>query len=319
MTTKRSKGMSCRRWVAAIAPAAAALALAAPASATKPTVSTGGAKSVTYDSATVAGTIGPGSEATSYYFQYGPTRLYGGQSAIASAGSGTKNVQVAQPLTGLQPLTVYHYRLVAVNAAGTTIGGDQTFQTTKVPLSLAILSAPQPVVFGSAFVVQGTLSGTLNAGRQVVLQGNPFPFNAGFLNVGNAELTNAQGGFSFTLLGAATSEQFRVVTPTNPPVISPIVTEYVAVAVKSHIGHARRHGYVRVYGTVTPAENGSQVAVLRITHGRGVLVGGTVLRAAGTSSTFSRVVPAHRGVYRVLVRVVGAPQVSNYGQPLLVG
>jgi hypothetical protein len=284
-----------------------------------PKVSTGGSKHVAYSTAAVAGAVNPESSATSYYFQYGPTKAYGGQSAIASAGAGDKAVSVTADLSGLQPLTVYHYRLVAVNATGTTMGADHTFQTTKVPLSLAILASPNPAVFGGPVIVQGTLSGTDNANRQVVLQINAFPFTAGFVNVGNAELTNATGGFSFTLLGASTTAQFRVVTTTNPPIVSPVTTENVAVRVSSHIARTKRAGFARVYGTVTPAENGSQVGVLRITHGHGVLAGGTVLRAQGTtSSTFSRVVRVHKGVYRVLVRVVGAGQVSAYGQPLLI-
>ena len=32
-------------------------------------------------------------------------------------------------ISGLQPLTVYHYQAVASNAAGTVYGGDQTFTT----------------------------------------------------------------------------------------------------------------------------------------------------------------------------------------------
>jgi hypothetical protein len=51
-----------------------------------------------------------------------------------------------------------------------------------------------------------------------------------------------------------------------------------------------------------------------------VLAGGTVLRHLNaTSSKFSRVVPVSRGVYRVLVRVTNGAQVSNYGQPLVIG
>jgi hypothetical protein len=313
-TGRRKSGLAVALAVTmALAGAASAQAAGAPR------VSTGGSKHVAYSSATVAGSVNAESSATSYYFQYGPTKAYGGQSAIASAGAGDKAVSVAAALSGLQPLTVYHYRLVAVNAAGTTMGVDHTFQTTKVPLSLAILASPNPVVFGGPVIVQGTLSGTDNANRQVVLQINAFPFTAGFVNVGNAELTNATGGFSFTLLGAATTAQFRVVTTTNPPIVSPVTTENVAVRVSSHIARTKRPGFARVYGTVTPAENGSQVGVLRITHGHGALAGGTVLRAHGTtSSTFSRVVRVHKGVYRVLVRVVGAGQVSAYGQPLLI-
>jgi hypothetical protein len=313
------RGISRRGTLALTALATLALADAAQAAPAKPAVNTGAAKAVTYAAATLGGTVNPAGSATSYYFQYGPTRAYGGQSAIGSAGAGAKPVPVAVGISGLQPLTIYHYRLVAVNANGTTLGADRSFQTTKVPLSLAILASPNPVVFGGPVVIQGTLSGTNNASRQVILQGNAFPFTAGFVNIGNPELTNASGGFSFTLLGAATTEQFRVVTTTNPPVISPAATESVAVKVASHVARTRRHGFARIYGTVTPAENGAQVGMLRIVGGHGVLVGGTVLKAHDpTSSSFSRVVRVHKGVYRVLVRVVGAGQISSYGQPLLI-
>jgi len=111
-----------------------------------------------------------------------------------------------------------------------------------------------------------------------------------------------------------------VLTTTNPVVASPVTTENVAVQVTSHVAKARRRGFARIYGTVTPAETGQQVGILRIAHGRGVLAGGTVLKANGTttSSSFSRVVPVQKGVYRVLIRVVGAGQISSYGQPLLI-
>jgi hypothetical protein len=306
---------------AAAAIAACALALAVPAfaSAAAPKANTGGARNVTYGAATVNGTVNPGGGATSYYFQFGQTRAYGGQTAIGSAGAGDKGVPVSVGLTGLQPLTVYHYRLVAVNGAGTSFGNDRTFQTTKIPLSLAIDISPSPVIFGMPVVIQGTLAGTGNAGRQVVLQGRPFPFTGPFQQIGNPELTTSTGGFSFTLLGAVNSAQFQVVTTTKPTVSSGIATENVAVRVSSHLSRTRRHGFARVYGTVSPAEDGAQVGVLRITNGHGVLAGGTTLHHHNaSSSSFSRIVRVHKGIYRVLVRVVGAGQVSNYGQPLLV-
>lgn len=287
--------------------------------ASKPSVSTGAAKSVTFDSATLTGAVNPQASNTSYYFQFGLTKAYGGQTSIADAGAGTKAVKVMLPIGGLQPITVYHYRLVAVNASGATIGADHTLLTTKVPLSLAILASPNPVPFGGAITVQGTLSGTNNANRQIVLQANQFPFTAGFQNVGNPEVTNSTGGFTFTLLGMAVVTQFRVVTTTNPPIVSPITTENVAVKVTSHVAKTKRRGFARIYGTVTPAEDHMQVGMLRITHGHGVLVGGTVLtHHSATSSTFSRIVPVKPGVYRVLVRVTNGAQVSSYGQPLLI-
>jgi hypothetical protein len=285
-----------------------------------PAVSSGPARHVSYGSASLNGTVNPNASNTSYYFQYGPTKAYGGQSAIADAGGGTHGVSVSLSVTGLQPLTLYHYRLVAVNAAGAALGDDRTFLTTKVPLSLQILASPNPVLFGGNVTIQGTLSGTLNANRAVVLQADQFPFTAGFQNLTEPHLTTASGSFGFPVLGLGATTQFRVATITSPPVLSPVAVENVAVRVASHVGRTHRRHFARLFGTVAPAEDGMQVGVLRITHGHGVLVGGTVLRHLNaTSSKFSRVVPVTAGIYRVLVRVTNGAQVSNYGQPLVIG
>jgi hypothetical protein len=298
---------------------ALALPAAAQAATSSPAVSTGGARNVSYGSATLTGSVTPNGTDASYYFQFGATRAYGGQSAIADAGNGTSRVGVSLAVTGLQPLTLYHYRLVAVNSAGVSMGGDRTFLTAKVPLSLQILAAPNPVIYLGAVTVQGTLSGTGNANRAVVLQATQFPFATGFQNITEPHLTTATGGFSFPVLGLATSTQYRVATITKPHVLSPVAFENVAVRVESHVGHVRRPHFARFYGIVTPAVDGQQVAILRITHGRGVLVSGTVLRHRNaTTSKFSRVVPVRRGLYRVLVRVVNGAQVSNYSQPLVI-
>jgi hypothetical protein len=298
---------------------ALAMPAAAQAATSSPAVSTGVARNVSYGSATLTGSVTPNGGDASYYLQYGPTKAYGGQSAIADAGSGTKRVDVSLSVTGLQPLTVYHYHLVAVNSSGASIGGDRTFLTRKVPLSLQILVSPNPVIYLGAVTVQGTLSGTGNANRAVVLQATQFPFATGFQNIAEPHLTTATGSFSFPVLGLAATTQFRVATTTKPLVLSPVAIENVAVRVESHVGHVRRPHFARFYGIVTPAVDGQQVAILRITHGRGVLVSGTVLRhRSATTSKFSRVVPVTRGVYRVLVRVVNGAQVSNYSQPLVI-
>jgi hypothetical protein len=308
------------RWAAAMVAVLGALAAPAAAQAAKhAAASTGSAQQVSYGGALLTGSVNPAGSDTSYYFQYGLTRAYGGQTAILDAGAGTKGGRVSAAVSGLQPLTVYHFRLVAVNAAGATIGDDRTFLTLKVPLSLQILAAPNPVLFGGNLTVQGTLSGTENANRAVVLQASQFPFTAGFQNVANPELTSATGGFSFPILGMMLTTQFRVVTTTSKPVVSPVAFENVAVRVAAHVGSVRRRHHARIFGTVAPAVDGMQVAILRISHGRGVLVSGTVLRHRNaTSSQFSRVVPVTRGVYRVLVRVINGAQVSNYSQPLVI-
>jgi hypothetical protein len=288
----------------------------------RPGAYTGAAESVSYGSAVLVGSIDPHGSNTSYYFQYGLTPGFGAQTAVADAGAGVSTVRVSMPITGLQPFTTYHFRLIAINAVGAATGADRAFKTAKVPLSLAILTSPNPTLFGGTVTVQGTLSGTGNGGVPVVLQSNPFPYTQGFADTGNPELTTAAGGFSFPVLGLTEATQFRVVTSTRVPVISPVAIEGVAVNVVAHVGRAHRHRRhdVRIYGTVSPAVDGAEVAVMRITGGANQLVAGTALRhGTTTTSRFSCVVRVHRrSVYRVLVRVTNGAQTSNYSEPLFI-
>ncbi|MDR3706128.1 MAG: T9SS type A sorting domain-containing protein, partial [Paludibacteraceae bacterium] len=46
--------------------------------------------------------------------------------------TGTSATSVSAALTGLTPNTIYHFRVKAVNTAGTTYGADSTFTTSKV-------------------------------------------------------------------------------------------------------------------------------------------------------------------------------------------
>jgi hypothetical protein len=305
--------------LATAALALGAIAPAGAAAASAPAVTTGSAQSVSFGSAILTGSVNPRGQDTTYFFQYGTTKAYGLQTALADAGAGITTVHVRLAVTGLVPLTKYHFRLIAVNATGAVTGGDNSFTTKKVPLSLAILVAPNPVEFGGTAFVEGALSGTGNGGATVSLQANPFPYLGGFVNVGNPEVTMANGSFSFPVLNMNTVTQFRVVTVGGHRVVSATAVEFVAVRVTSHVGRARRPHFARIFGTVTPAEDGAQVGILRIVHGRGVLVGGATLHHRdATSSSFSRVVRVHAGAYRVLVRVTSGAQVSNYGRTLLI-
>jgi len=300
--------------------ACALLGVGAPcAQAAAPSAQTGGAGSVGYSSATVHGSVNAHGESTGFVFQYGPTKAYGQQSSLAPAGSGTGAVHVSQALTGLQPLTRYHYRILATNPSGAAAGADRTFTTGPVPLSLSIAGVPNPVVFGSAFLVEGTLSGTGAGDHPVQLQANAFPYTAGFQPVGNTELTNSSGGFSFSYLGLLSNAQLRVVTVGKPEVVSAVITEGVAVRVAFHVHHTRRHGYARLYGTVAPAEVGALVGFQLLRPQRSVNKGGTVVKAGtATVSRFSRVVKVPPGVYRALVKISDGAHVSAYSPAVLI-
>jgi hypothetical protein len=298
----------------------ALLTTSAQAAPTAPGVINGGATNVTYSSVILHDEVNAHGQATNYFFQYGMTKAYGGQTPLAPAGNGTITIKVSQAVTGLQPATKYHFRIVAVSPAGATVGRDNTFITPKVPLSLAIVGAPNPVVFGNPFLIEGNLSGTGGGSHEIVLQVNAFPYLGGFKNVGNPEITNATGGFSFPVLGLLENAQLRVVTVGKPLIYSPVVTETVAVRVSFHVRRAHRRGYVRFYGTVAPAEVGAQVGFQLLRPGKSVNEGGTVVKpgTSGVGRFSGRMRLRHRGLFRALVKVSDGAHVSDYSEPILV-
>jgi hypothetical protein len=304
--------------------AAGSLAVTAPpagaAAAPAPTVSTGGATGVGFSMAVLHGAVDPHGQATNYFFQYGPSRRYGAETPLSPVGSGTSSSAVSQSVSGLDAVTTYHFRIVASNAAGTTAGADRTFTTPKIPLSVAIVGAPDPVLFGNPFIVEGTLSGTGSANHLVTLQANPFPYLGGFQPVGNPQLTSATGGFSFPFVGLLQNTQLRVVTVGKPVVSSPVIVEGVAVRVSLHAHATRRRGFARLYGTVAPAEVGALVGFQLLKPGhRSTNVGGTVVKAGTASvSQFSRTIHVHPGLYQVLVKVADGAHVSAYSAPVLI-
>jgi hypothetical protein len=304
----------------AIAPTATAAAAL-----TKPVVKTGKAGAVTYQSAQLAGTINPGGQSTTYFFQYGPTATYGGQSLPASLAAGTTAIAVQAPISGLAARTKYHYRVVGVNATGTTLGGDATFTTTAIPLTLAIVGVPNPVTFGAPVTIAGTLSGTGAASRQVILQQNPYPYTAGFQNSAtNPLLTTAAGSFQFNLLSLPLSTQFRVVSiGAGAPVLSPTLTEDVALAVTLRVTRHRIHaGYYSVLfsGGVSPAEVGARVSLQKLVGSQWRYVAATTARSGGAASSSYALTRRlrHGGYYRVHSSPVEGGHVANVSRAMLV-
>ncbi|MEA2192400.1 MAG: hypothetical protein QOI73_2521 [Solirubrobacteraceae bacterium] len=97
--------------------------------ATAPSVTTGAASPITFTGARLSGTVNPRGSTTAFTFEYGTTTNFGNISAVDNAGSGATTLDVGLPVAGLAPGTTYLYRLVASNAAGTTLGPVQSFTT----------------------------------------------------------------------------------------------------------------------------------------------------------------------------------------------
>jgi Tol biopolymer transport system component len=98
-----------------------------------PRAVTEAARDVTAAGATLAGSVDPEGESTSYAFDYGTTTDYGATTAAGAAGSGRDPVAVSAAVGSLAPGTTYHYRLVATSAGGTTAGEDRIFTTAAGP------------------------------------------------------------------------------------------------------------------------------------------------------------------------------------------
>ncbi len=96
-------------------------------------VTTGAASEVQTNSATIGGSLDPDGIPTEYRFEYGPDTKYEFSSPLTSAGAGTTAVDVSAPLSDLAEGQVYHYRLIAQNEFGTTVGEDETFATSQPP------------------------------------------------------------------------------------------------------------------------------------------------------------------------------------------
>jgi hypothetical protein len=311
----------CRVLLVGTVAAVASLALfAGPALAAAPTVTTGANAGVTYQSATLFGTVDPHGASTEVYFQYGPTNKYGAQSAPTQLPAGAKAVEVSIAIAGLAAGTTYHYRFVATNATGTALGADRTLVTAKIPLSLALTAAPNPVEFGSPVTIEGTLSGTGSAGAVVQLQQNEFPYTTGFVNVGNAELTLANGAFVFNVLDVALNTQYRVVSGNVASVDVP-VSVGLSVTMHTRATGTPKRPTVRFSGTIAPAEPSARIAFERLVGTSWKVVGGTVAQVAVTNGvvSFAKTLRIyHSGFFRALVLPVEGAHVSGYSPTAVV-
>jgi hypothetical protein len=284
-----------------LAPAAAT---AAPA---KPVPITGGVANVAPTTVVLKGQVNPRQAATTYFFQYGPTRLYGGTTAAASAGAGNRRAQVAVAVGGLAPATVYHYRLVAQNAKGMTFGKNRRFRTRRQPLGLTLGATPNPILAGRSTTLGGTLTGTGSAGRQVVLQSNPWPYTQGFVSAVNAQVTNAQGGFAFPILSQGVTTQYRVLMPHNARIVSPVVVVGTAVSVtmKVKVRRGERRGRLRFSGHMRPGIDGHQVLIQKLGKRGWNTIATTFARHASASASryVKRVRQRRGGRYRVVANI----------------
>ena len=118
-----------------------------------PVVITNPATLIASFSATLNGSVDPHGLTTTVYFQYGTTTNYG-STTLSQIKTGNTYQNLTANISGLTASTTYHFRLVAVNNAGTIYGTDRTFAT--------LTPTGPPVVTTSSATLIASFSATLN-------------------------------------------------------------------------------------------------------------------------------------------------------------
>ena len=133
-------------------------AIPATAPAAAPDAVTGSATDVTYNSATLSGTIDPNDEDTDFRFDYGTTTSYGLSTFDDFAGSGSDPEQVFAFVQNLSPNTLYHFRVVATRGGiAMAFGADQTFTTAPAPPPAAAVTSAATAVTHSGATLNGSV------------------------------------------------------------------------------------------------------------------------------------------------------------------
>ncbi len=111
-----------------------------------PAVAVAPVTSISRHEVSLRGSVNPQGLETHYHFEYGPSTSYGTSvpASEASAGSGTSQQVVSQSISGFEAGVKYHYRVVATNGKGTTVGEDRTFTTSR----WALQATPNPTGVG---------------------------------------------------------------------------------------------------------------------------------------------------------------------------
>jgi DNA-binding beta-propeller fold protein YncE len=215
---------------------------------------------LTTTTATLNGTLNPNGADVTYHFEYGPTTGYGTSTPDADGGAATGEAPVMQPVTGLQPGTIYHFRLVADNGVGGTVqGADATFVTasgtapsaSNVTSNSAVLNAvlpPTPLMSGSYHFEYGTDTGYGTSTSETSFVSQPAASPVVGNVVGLAPGTEYHFRLVATIIGqTVSSDDATFTTVPAPAVVTSPVTGLAPTAVTLNAS-ADTHGFV---GTVT--------------------------------------------------------------------
>jgi hypothetical protein len=254
-----------------------------------PVVTTGSARSIKANTATLTGSLDPLGQKTTYHYEYGTSTRYGASTPDATA-EGTGSRTVSSAIGGLVAYTTYHYRLVATNATGTVRGRDRTLRTLRAPTAVTFTAGANPVSWGDKVTLTGKVLGTGVGGTSVAVQRSDFPFMRGFW-IPRTFSAKSDGSFSTSIGPLWETTRLQLVTRSTNVATSPVVTIGVRVRVGVRRQAAGRRAVV-LSGVVRPAIPQGRVSVQR----RTVAGAWVPVARAGFSA-----LPGNRSRYRIRV------------------
>jgi len=133
-----------------------------------PTVVTNPATSVSTTQALLNGSINANGSITTASFEYGLTTAYGSTMAATPASvTGNLTTPISAAIAGLLPNTLYHFRAVGTNGAGTFNGSDMTFTTS--PLAPVVVTNPATNIQPNSVQLNGQVTAN-NASTAVTFE-----------------------------------------------------------------------------------------------------------------------------------------------------
>ena len=259
-----------------------------------PGVSSASARDIKQNSATLRATLDPRSLKTTFYFEWGTSSRYGQRTPDQSAeGSGSR--AVSAPIGGLSPYTTYHYRLVAVNAVGTTRGSNRSFRTLRAPTGVQLGISGNPAAWGGSVTLSGKVTGSGINGTSIAIERSDFPYTRATW-IPRTTSASSNGSFKVDIGPIWQTTRLRAVTRTTIVAASP----WIEVGSRPRVG-LRRAGStgraVVLTGAISPALPSARVSVQRQTLS-------------------GRWVPVVRGGVRVAAEQQGAlPAARRQGAP----
>ena len=185
-------------------------------------ITTGAASAITYNGATLNGTVDPSGVATTAWFEWGLTDTYGNTtSPVSNVGSGSGYASFDAPLTSLTPTTTYHFRAVANNGTDTVQGPDMVFTTPEHAATITWTGLPGADVNDPTQILKG---GTYSEYIDAVTPGpNDLTVNEVLFHAFTSKTANDPGGWNHaggkiaytTPSGSAMNDWSQIPTPTT--------------------------------------------------------------------------------------------------------